>query len=97
MRIIAAAEHQIPVNDTQANEPRAIELPNDADPLAIDLAGVELLEELHHDLTARGIAMRLAEARGQVRDVLLRAGFESRGVPVVQNQPVATVIAQWRM
>jgi uncharacterized protein (DUF934 family) len=44
MKIIAATEHRIPANDTQANEPRAIELPNDADPLAIDLAGVERID-----------------------------------------------------
>jgi high affinity sulfate transporter 1 len=63
---------------------------------AIDLAGVEFLEEAHQDLAGRGIALRLAEARGQVREALLRAGFEKRGVPVVPNQPVATVIEQWR-
>ncbi|MCI0659333.1 MAG: sodium-independent anion transporter, partial [Acidobacteria bacterium] len=63
---------------------------------AIDLAGAEFLEEIHQDLEKRGIALRLAEARGQVRDVLLRAEFEKRGVPVIPNQPVATVIAEWR-
>jgi len=63
---------------------------------AIDLAGLELLEEIHHGLAARGIALRLAEAHGQVRDVLLRAGFEKRGIPVIPNQPVVSVIAQWR-
>ncbi len=63
---------------------------------AIDLAGVEFLEDAHQELAGRGIALRLAEARGQVRDVLLRRGFEGRGVPVRPNQPVASVIAQWR-
>jgi hypothetical protein len=42
------------------------------------------------------VALRLAEARGQVREFLLRADFEKRGVPVIPNQPVATVIAQWQ-
>ena len=63
---------------------------------AIDLAGLEFLEELHKELTGRGIALRLAEARGPVRDALDRAEFEKRGVPVVANQPVATVLADWR-
>jgi len=63
---------------------------------ATDLAGLEFLEELHRNLARRGIALRLAEARGQVRDALLRAEFEKLGVPVIPNQPVATVIAQWR-
>jgi high affinity sulfate transporter 1 len=63
---------------------------------AIDVAGLEFLEELEHGLEARGIALRMAEAHGQVRELLLRAGFERRGVPVVPNQPVTTVIAEWR-
>jgi len=62
----------------------------------IDLAGAELLEELHHALQPRGIAFRLAEARGDVRETLRRAGFEQRCFPVVANQPVATVLAEWR-
>jgi MFS superfamily sulfate permease-like transporter len=63
---------------------------------AVDLAGVEFLEELHQDLAGRGIALRLAEARGQVRETLRRAGFEKLGIPVIHNQPVATVIQEWR-
>jgi MFS superfamily sulfate permease-like transporter len=62
---------------------------------AVDLAGLEFLEELQQGLR-RGIALRLAETRGQVREVLLRGGFEKRGAPVIPNQPVATVIDQWR-
>jgi MFS superfamily sulfate permease-like transporter len=63
----------------------------------VDLAGAELLEELSHALRARGVAFRLAEARGEVRETLRRAGFEARCAPVVANQPVATVISQWRV
>jgi high affinity sulfate transporter 1 len=62
----------------------------------VDLAGAELLEELHHSLGRRGIAFRLAEARGEVREALRRAGFERPGAAVVANQPVPTVIAEWR-
>jgi high affinity sulfate transporter 1 len=62
----------------------------------VDLAGVELLEELHHALKERGVAFRLAEARGDVRETLRRAGFEERGSPVAAHQPVATVIDEWR-
>ena len=47
-------------------------------------------------LRERGIALRLAEARGDVRETLRRAGFEERCAPVVANQTVATVIEQWR-
>jgi sulfate permease, SulP family len=62
----------------------------------VDLAGVEVLEEVHHTLRERGIAFRLAEARGDVRETLRRAGFEQRCFPVVANQPVATVLSEWR-
>jgi len=63
---------------------------------AVDLAGAELLEELHHALQARGIAFRLAEARGDVRETLRRAGFEEHYGPLLANQPIATVIEAWR-
>jgi SulP family sulfate permease len=63
---------------------------------AVDLAGADFLEELHHDLAARGITLRLAETRGQVRDVLLRAGLDRLGLPVVPHQPVVAVVAEWR-
>lgn len=63
---------------------------------SVDLAGAELLEELHHGLAERGIAFRLAEARGNVREALGRAGFEKAYGPLAPNQPVATVVAEWR-
>jgi high affinity sulfate transporter 1 len=63
---------------------------------AVDLAGAELLEELHHGLRKRGIAFRLAEARGDVRETLRAAGFEEHCGPVVPVQPVATVVDEWR-
>ena len=46
-------------------------------------------------MTERGIAFRLAEARGDVRDTLRRAGFDERFGPLLANQPVATVIEAW--
>jgi anti-anti-sigma regulatory factor len=61
----------------------------------VDLAGVELLEELHHQLGERGIALRLAETRGRVREVLRRGGFAEH-VEVKENQPVSRVIEEWR-
>ena len=63
---------------------------------AVDLAGAEMLAELGEALEARGVALRLAETRGEVRETLRRAGVEKHGPPVVANQSVATVIAEWR-
>jgi high affinity sulfate transporter 1 len=62
----------------------------------VDLAGAELLEELAHAMQARGITFRLAEARGEVRETLRRAGFEQHCFPVAANQSVADVIEEWR-
>jgi SulP family sulfate permease len=42
----------------------------------IDLAGAELLGELHRTLRSREIDFRIAGATGQVRDALRRTGFE---------------------
>jgi MFS superfamily sulfate permease-like transporter len=52
----------------------------------IDLAGAELLEELR----------RLAEAHGNVRDALRRAGFGEGAAPLAANQTVGQVIDAWR-
>jgi high affinity sulfate transporter 1 len=62
----------------------------------VDLAGAELLEEIHHALGERGIEMRLAEARGNVRETLRRSGFAARRGSVEANQPVSRVVAEWR-
>jgi MFS superfamily sulfate permease-like transporter len=62
----------------------------------VDLAGAELLEELHQALGGRGITLRLAETRGEVRETLRRSGFEEHYGPVPANQPVATVLDEWR-
>jgi high affinity sulfate transporter 1 len=62
----------------------------------VDLAGVELLEELHDSLRERGIVLRLAEARGSVRETLRRAGYADRCGAVFPNQPVERIVAEWR-
>ena len=62
----------------------------------VDLAGTELLEELHHELGQRGIALRLAEARGAVRETLRRSGYAERCGGVEANQPVSRVVEEWR-
>jgi sulfate permease, SulP family len=41
----------------------------------IDLAGSRMLHELHGELAARGIALRIVDARGRVRDLLRADGI----------------------
>jgi high affinity sulfate transporter 1 len=59
----------------------------------VDLAGAELLEELHATLHARGIEFRLAATPSSVRETLVKAGYEERCGPVRANEPVAEVVA----
>lgn len=62
----------------------------------LDLAGCEKLEELYAALRRRGIALRLAELHGPIRDILRRSGFTEHCIQVEQNQTVAAVLAAWR-
>ena len=41
----------------------------------IDLAGAELVADLHKTFRARGVEFRLADAHGEVRDALGRIGL----------------------
>ena len=58
----------------------------------VDMAGVEFLTELRETLHARGIELRLAEARSGVREALRRGGFEHHYGPIEADQTVATIL-----
>ncbi len=60
---------------------------------AVDLAGAEFLIELHRELAARGVELRLAGTPSSVREKLVKAGFEQACGPVVANAPVADAFA----
>jgi high affinity sulfate transporter 1 len=62
----------------------------------VDLAGAELLADLHRTFRARGIEFRLAEPHGAVRDALQRIGFEHEYGPLDTRQSVDDVIAAWQ-
>ena len=59
---------------------------------ALDLAGVELLTELEESLRRRGITLRLAEARSNVRETLRRGGFERHYGPVEADQSISAIL-----
>jgi SulP family sulfate permease len=61
----------------------------------IDLAGAELLADLHKTLRARSIELRLAEVHGEVREALRRAGFEREYGPLESGQTVDLVVSKW--
>jgi MFS superfamily sulfate permease-like transporter len=62
----------------------------------VDLAGAELLLDLHRTLTARGIAFRVAHAHGGVRDALRLAGFERVHGVLVSGESVHMVVTSWQ-
>ena len=62
----------------------------------VDLAGAELIGDLHRTLRARGIELRLADAHGEVRDALRRAGFEKEYGDLEAGQSVDVVLKRWR-
>ena len=62
----------------------------------IDLAGAEFIAELDRLLRKRGIALRLADAHGDVRDALQRFGFEHEQGPLESGQSVDVVVSHWQ-
>jgi MFS superfamily sulfate permease-like transporter len=75
-----------------AGEPRRVVFSMASVPL-VDLAGAELLAELHGSLRERGVEFRMAQVSSAVRETLIKAGYEEHCGPVTANQSVATVIA----
>jgi high affinity sulfate transporter 1 len=61
----------------------------------VDLAGAELIADLHKTLAARRIDLRLADAHGEVRDALRRIHFDSQYGPLDTAQSVHSVVADW--
>jgi hypothetical protein len=57
--------------------------------LGIDMAGADMLIELEHGLSGRGIELRFAGLHGHVRDALLRAGMEPSHVHAYRTIPEA--------
>jgi SulP family sulfate permease len=62
----------------------------------VDLAGAELLADLHRTFRARGIEFRLADAHGEVRDALRRIGFEREYGTLESGQTVDVVLSAWQ-
>jgi high affinity sulfate transporter 1 len=62
----------------------------------IDLAGAELLADLHRTFNARSITFRIADARGEVRDALRRIGFERVHGPLDTTHTVDAVVRAWQ-
>ncbi len=62
----------------------------------VDLAGAELLADLHATLLARGIEFRLAETHGTVREALRRLSSARAAGLAEAHQTVDDVLGRWR-
>jgi SulP family sulfate permease len=58
----------------------------------VDLAGGRMLEKLHDRLAARGITLRLVEARSRVRDLLRALGLEGKVGSIDRFTTVADLV-----
>jgi hypothetical protein len=55
-----------------------------------------MLLHLHGELKSRGIELRMADARGPVRDDLRNAGLEASFGTIDANRSVASVVSEWQ-
>ena len=62
----------------------------------IDLAGAELLAELHRTFLARGVAFRVADVHGEVRSALRRIGFDREYGLLETGQTIHLVVSAWQ-
>jgi len=63
----------------------------------IDLAGAKMLNDLHGELTSRGIAFQIVGARGQVRDVLEADGLAEKTDSANWTRRVDTVLDEMKL
>jgi high affinity sulfate transporter 1 len=62
----------------------------------VDLAGAELLADLHATLLDQGIEFRLAETHGTVREALRRLGSAHAAALAEAHQTVDDVVGRWQ-
>jgi high affinity sulfate transporter 1 len=61
----------------------------------VDLAGAELLADLHTTFRARGVTFKVTDARGDVRESLRRVGFEREYGVVESGQTIDLTVSAW--
>jgi MFS superfamily sulfate permease-like transporter len=60
----------------------------------LDLAGAEMLIELHRALAARGIALHLADMRDRVREALRDAGYQREAGGAVAHREIDSFLGR---
>ena len=62
----------------------------------IDIGGARMFDNLHGELSRRGIAFRLVEARASVRDMLRLEGVEEKTGPIDRSTSLAEAIEEFQ-
>ena len=60
----------------------------------IDLAGARMLHDLHGELAARGIALRVVGAHGRVRDLLRAEGLDAKAGELGRSVTLASILGE---
>ena len=63
---------------------------------SLDITGADMLAEIHRELAARGIALKIVMASGPVRDVLRAEGFEKLVGRIEAGATISSVIQAWK-
>jgi MFS superfamily sulfate permease-like transporter len=58
----------------------------------VDLAGARMLDRLHGEIAARGMALRLVEAHARVRDILREEGLDAKAGPISRRVSVLDAV-----
>ncbi len=62
----------------------------------LDITGADTLADLHRELAARGMQLKIARSSGPVRDVLRAEGFEALVGRIEAGATISTVIEAWQ-
>jgi SulP family sulfate permease len=82
------------LRETDASGIRVVVCDLSASPY-VDLAGARMLNELHRELEARGIALRVVGARGRVRDLLRADGLSDKVGGLDRAVTLASILEGW--
>jgi high affinity sulfate transporter 1 len=64
---------------------------------SLDLAGVDMLEELSDQLGERGVTVRLADTTGPVRDVLRKAEVANKLGSLDREATIERIVQEWKI
>lgn len=76
---------------SEATPPRSVVCDLSTSPY-VDTAGARALADLHKDLEAKGIALRLAEAHAAVRDILRAEGLDKLAGPIDRRHSISDIV-----